>query len=138
MGRDRRRGPFRPTGRGGGAAAGVDSALAAENASQSADDRDVDPASLTPVVSANTAATAIAAGASTTGAPQQPVSLFQQSPLGKATLGGLAVAALSGTKLSALETMINGISVGAITYCFRSIPRPATGEPTIWLAMHFC
>ena len=46
---------------------------------------------------------------------------------GQMTLGGL-VAAAAGTRLLALESTIGGVKVGAISYCFRSIPRPANGD----------
>jgi hypothetical protein len=36
--------------------------------------------------------------------------------------------ALACTRVSARETRIGGVSIGAISYCFRSIPRPATGD----------
>ena len=46
---------------------------------------------------------------------------------GQITLGGMA-AALAGTKLLAIDSTIGGVKVGAISYCFRSIPRPAGGD----------
>ena len=47
----------------------------------------------------------------------------------KLTLGGVAAAALSGTRITAaLDSTINGVRIGAITYCFRSIPRPAESD----------
>src|ERR1044071_6634084 len=42
-------------------------------------------------------------------------------------LGGLAAAG-AGARLLALEKTIGGVKVGAISYCFRSIPRPAGGD----------
>jgi sugar phosphate isomerase/epimerase len=44
-----------------------------------------------------------------------------------ATAGAIA-AALSGTRVRAGETRIGGVSIGAISYCFRSIPRPVAGD----------
>ncbi len=46
---------------------------------------------------------------------------------GALTLGGLAAAA-AGSRLLALDSTIGGVKVGAISYCFRSIPRPAQGD----------
>ena len=46
---------------------------------------------------------------------------------GQITLGGLAAAAV-GSRLLAVEKTIGGVKVGAISYCFRSIPRPAGGD----------
>ena len=46
---------------------------------------------------------------------------------GQITLGGLA-ATMAGTKLLAIDSTIGGVKVGAISYCFRSIPRPANGD----------
>src|SRR6185436_15106911 len=46
---------------------------------------------------------------------------------GEITLGGLA-AAVAGAKLLAIDSTIGGVKVGAISYCFRSIPRPANGD----------
>src|SRR5689334_23553709 len=46
---------------------------------------------------------------------------------GQITLGGLA-AAVAGAKLLAIDSTIGGVKVGAISYCFRSIPRPANGD----------
>ena len=48
---------------------------------------------------------------------------------GQVALGGLAVAvAGGGTRLLAIDSTIGGVKVGAISYCFRSIPRPADGD----------
>src|SRR4029079_1894186 len=44
-----------------------------------------------------------------------------------AGVAGVA-AALHRQALFAQDVTINGIRVGAISYCFRSIPRPATGD----------
>ena len=46
---------------------------------------------------------------------------------GQITLGGVA-AAMAGTRLLAIDSTIGGVRVGAISYCFRSIPRPANGD----------
>src|SRR4029450_1095013 len=46
---------------------------------------------------------------------------------GQTVLGGLA-SAMAGTKLLAIDFTIGGVKVGAISYCFRSIPRPANGD----------
>jgi sugar phosphate isomerase/epimerase len=44
-------------------------------------------------------------------------------------LGGVAATAFRGSRLSAaIDPTINGVKVGAITYCFRSIPRPTEGD----------
>jgi sugar phosphate isomerase/epimerase len=45
----------------------------------------------------------------------------------EAAAGAIAAGA-AGTRLHARETRIAGVSVGAISYCFRSIPRPAAGD----------
>lgn len=45
---------------------------------------------------------------------------------GQLALGGLATAA--GTRLLALDSTVGGVKVGAISYCFRSIPRPANAD----------
>src|SRR5581483_9206377 len=46
---------------------------------------------------------------------------------GQVTLGGLAAAA-AGARVLAIDSTIGGVKVGAISYCFRSIPRPAQGD----------
>jgi hypothetical protein len=46
------------------------------------------------------------------------------------TTAGAIVAAVAGTQMRARETRIGGVSVGAISYCFRSIPGPSMG--TTW------
>jgi sugar phosphate isomerase/epimerase len=43
------------------------------------------------------------------------------------TAAGAIVAAVAGARLQA-ETRIGGVRVGAISYCFRSIPRPVSGD----------
>ena len=43
------------------------------------------------------------------------------------TAAGAIAAAVAGARLQA-ETRIGGVSVGAISYCFRSIPRPVSGD----------
>ena len=49
----------------------------------------------------------------------------------KLTLGGVAAAALRGAPLAAaIDSTINGIRIGAITYCFRSIL--ALARATTW------
>jgi sugar phosphate isomerase/epimerase len=45
----------------------------------------------------------------------------------RATAGAIA-AAFAGTGVRAGQTRIGGVSVGAISYCFRSIPRPVAGD----------
>jgi sugar phosphate isomerase/epimerase len=45
----------------------------------------------------------------------------------QATFGVIA-AATGGMRVLARETRISGVRVGAISYCFRSIPRPASGD----------
>jgi hypothetical protein len=44
------------------------------------------------------------------------------------TAAGAVAGAFASTRASARETRIGGVSVGAISYCFRSIPRPAAGD----------
>jgi len=46
---------------------------------------------------------------------------------GALSLGGL-MAAIAGRRLLAIDSTIDGVKVGAISYCFRSIPRPAQGD----------
>ena len=46
---------------------------------------------------------------------------------GTLTLGGVT-AAVAGARLLAIDSTIGGVKVGAISYCFRSIPRPANGD----------
>lgn len=41
---------------------------------------------------------------------------------------GAIAGACAGARLHAVETRIAGVSVGAISYCFRSIPRPDAGD----------
>jgi sugar phosphate isomerase/epimerase len=41
---------------------------------------------------------------------------------------GAIAATLAGARVRARETRIGGVSIGAISYCFRSIPRPVAGE----------
>ena len=55
------------------------------------------------------------------------VSLLTRREFAGATAGAIA-AVLSGPRLRAGETRIGGVSIGAISYCFRSIPRPAAGD----------
>jgi hypothetical protein len=45
-----------------------------------------------------------------------------------AVAAGAIAGAFAGTRAVAGETRIGGVSVGAISYCFRSIPRPAAGD----------
>jgi sugar phosphate isomerase/epimerase len=45
----------------------------------------------------------------------------------EAAAGAIAISS-AGMRLHARETRIGGVSVGAISYCFRSIPRPAAGD----------
>ena len=54
--------------------------------------------------------------------------MYTRREFGHVTLAGLGAAALGGTKLSAIDSTINGVKVGGISYCFRSIPRPAAGD----------
>src|SRR5438094_951910 len=46
---------------------------------------------------------------------------------GQLTIGGLT-AAVAGTRVLAIDSTIAGVKVGAISYCFRSIPRPSQGD----------
>ena len=43
------------------------------------------------------------------------------------TVGGIA-SAVAGARLLAIDSTIGGVKVGAISYCFRSIPRPPSGD----------
>ena len=54
--------------------------------------------------------------------------MITRREFGKVTFASLAAAAVSGAKLGAIDSTIGGVKVGAITYCFRSIPRPAAGD----------
>ncbi len=55
--------------------------------------------------------------------------MYTRREFGKATIGGVALAAVGGSRLAAaIDPTINGVRIGAISYCFRSIPRPATGD----------
>lgn len=55
--------------------------------------------------------------------------MYTRREFGAATVGGFAAAAVGATRLSArIDSTINGVRVGAISYCFRSLPRPATGD----------
>jgi sugar phosphate isomerase/epimerase len=47
---------------------------------------------------------------------------------GYLTLGTMAAAAMRSARLAAIDTTIGGVRVGAISYCFRSIPRPSGGD----------
>ena len=53
--------------------------------------------------------------------------MFTRREFGRAATGAIA-AALTAPRLIARETRIGGVRVGAISYCFRSIPRPAGGD----------
>ena len=53
--------------------------------------------------------------------------MLTRREFGVATAGAIT-GALAATRVSAGETRINGVSIGAISYCFRSIPRPAAGD----------
>ena len=53
--------------------------------------------------------------------------MLTRREFGVATAGAIT-GALAATRVGAGETQINGVSVGAISYCFRSIPRPAAGD----------
>jgi sugar phosphate isomerase/epimerase len=59
--------------------------------------------------------------------------MFTRREFGTAALAGLSAAVLPGTRPGAsakavLDSTINGVGVGAISYCFRAIPRPASGD----------
>src|SRR5919198_5412771 len=54
-------------------------------------------------------------------------STFSRREFGQIAFGGLT-AALAGGRLLAIDSTIGGVKVGAISYCFRSIPRPANGD----------
>jgi sugar phosphate isomerase/epimerase len=54
--------------------------------------------------------------------------MYTRREIGQVALAGLGAAALGGTKLLAIDSIVNGVKVGAISYCFRSIPRPPAGD----------
>jgi len=55
--------------------------------------------------------------------------MYTRREFGGMTLGGFAAAALDGAGLQRpLPSTINSVRVGAITYCFRSLPRPESGD----------
>lgn len=54
--------------------------------------------------------------------------MYTRREFGQVTLAGLGAAAFGGSRLLAIDSTINGVKVGAISYCFRSIPRPAGGD----------
>lgn len=55
--------------------------------------------------------------------------MYTRREVGGLAFGGITAAALGGTGLQRpLPSTINGVRVGAITYCFRSLPRPETGD----------
>ena len=53
--------------------------------------------------------------------------MLTRREFGHAVAGAIA-GALAGTRVRAAETRIGGVSVGAISYCFRSMPRPVAGD----------
>jgi sugar phosphate isomerase/epimerase len=53
--------------------------------------------------------------------------MYTRRHFGRMAAGAL-VAGVAGTRLNARDTLIGGVRVGAISYCFRSIPRPAAGD----------
>jgi sugar phosphate isomerase/epimerase len=53
--------------------------------------------------------------------------MYTRRDFGRMAAGAL-VAGVAGNRLHARETLIGGVRVGAISYCFRSIPRPAAGD----------
>ncbi len=54
--------------------------------------------------------------------------MITRREFGKVTFASLAASAVGGTTLRAIDSTIGGVRVGAITYCFRSIPRPDAGD----------
>lgn len=54
--------------------------------------------------------------------------MYTRREFGRLAGGGALAAAVSSIGLRARETRIGGVRVGAISYCFRSIPRPAAGD----------
>ena len=54
--------------------------------------------------------------------------MYTRREFGRLAGGGAVAAALGSIGLHARETRIGGVRVGAISYCFRSIPRPAGGD----------
>ena len=55
------------------------------------------------------------------------MTMYSRRDLAK-LIGGAMLARAAGVRLQAQETLIDGIRAGAISYCFRSIPRPANGD----------
>ncbi|HEX2459048.1 MAG TPA: sugar phosphate isomerase/epimerase [Vicinamibacterales bacterium] len=53
--------------------------------------------------------------------------MYTRRDFGRMAAGAI-VAGAAGNRLHARETLIGGVRVGAISYCFRSIPRPAAGD----------
>ena len=53
--------------------------------------------------------------------------MYTRRDFGRMAAGAL-VAGVAGNRLHARETLIGGVRIGAISYCFRSIPRPAAGD----------
>ena len=53
--------------------------------------------------------------------------MYTRRDFGRMAAGAL-VAGVAGNRLHARETLIGGVRVGAISYCFRSIPRPGAGD----------
>ena len=54
--------------------------------------------------------------------------MYTRREFGRLTAGSLATGMLAGTELLAIDSTISGVKVGAISYCFRSIPRPVNGD----------
>jgi hypothetical protein len=53
--------------------------------------------------------------------------LLTRREFARAAAGALAVASAP-SRVQARDMQIGGVRVGAISYCFRSIPRPAAGD----------
>jgi sugar phosphate isomerase/epimerase len=51
--------------------------------------------------------------------------MYTRRDFGKASVAGLSVAGLWGAKLS---STVGGVRLGAISYCFRGLPRPTDGD----------
>lgn len=54
--------------------------------------------------------------------------MYTRRDFGRMAAGAFVAAGVGQRRLHARETLIGGVRVGAISYCFRSIPRPAAGD----------
>jgi sugar phosphate isomerase/epimerase len=54
--------------------------------------------------------------------------MYTRRDFGRIAAGAFVAAGVAQRRLHAREALIGGVRVGAISYCFRSIPRPAAGD----------